>query len=55
MLALPVLESYTKMKTFVESFKDFTGYTLKWWSLKFFAKSRGNALLFTNIFQYYRF
>ena len=53
MLTLPVLESYAK--NIVESLKDFGGPTVKWRSLKTFAKLQENVLLFTNIFQYYKF
>ena len=39
----------------IESFKNFGGHRVKWWSLKNFAKLHGNDHLFIDIFQYYKF
>ena len=44
-----------KLRVVVESFKDFDQPTVKWQSFKVLAKLHGNALLFTNIFQYHKF
>ena len=55
-LKLPVLESYTyENENIAESFKDFCGLTVKWRPFKISVKLHRNALLFTNIFQYYKF